>query len=232
MRLSIKKHAGEELDIKPYEADMRHLINTYIQADPSQALGNLSDFSLTDAIINTGIHDAIAQKLNQKGNLSQKAIAEGIINNLRKTIIRDQLTDPRFYDEMSQLLDDLIQQQRNDTASYEAFLQAAEALAQQLGRGQPGTNVPACLQGRPGAIVLFNNLASLDVTTFQCPEDVEAKAAIALALDTAMRERAPAGWKGDEIREKQVLNAIFPIMNRDRTATTAIFEIIKNQSSY
>ena len=28
-RAAIKKHSGEELDIKPYEADMRHLINTY-----------------------------------------------------------------------------------------------------------------------------------------------------------------------------------------------------------
>jgi type I restriction enzyme R subunit len=33
LRAAIKKHSGEELDIKPYEADMRHLINTYIQAD-------------------------------------------------------------------------------------------------------------------------------------------------------------------------------------------------------
>jgi type I restriction enzyme, R subunit len=35
IRAAIKKHSGEELDIKPYEADMRHLINTYIQADPA-----------------------------------------------------------------------------------------------------------------------------------------------------------------------------------------------------
>ena len=33
--LAIKKHSGEELDIKPYEADMRHLISAYIQADPA-----------------------------------------------------------------------------------------------------------------------------------------------------------------------------------------------------
>src|SRR5262249_52094327 len=32
LRAAIKRHSGEELDIKPYEADMRHLINTYIQA--------------------------------------------------------------------------------------------------------------------------------------------------------------------------------------------------------
>ena len=39
-RAAIKRHSGEELDIKPYEADMRHLINTYIQADPAADLGD------------------------------------------------------------------------------------------------------------------------------------------------------------------------------------------------
>ena len=33
IRSATKKHSGEELDIKPYEADMRHLLNTYVQAD-------------------------------------------------------------------------------------------------------------------------------------------------------------------------------------------------------
>ena len=232
IRSAIKQHSGEELDIKPYEADMRHLINTYIQADPAEAIGNLSNLSLTEAIIETGIHNTIAQKLNKKGNFSNNAIADTIINNVRKTIIRDQLTDPRFYAEMSKLLDDLIQQKRNGTQSYEQFLKDAETLAQQLGRKQPTDDIPAVLYGKPEAIVLFNNLATLPATTFQCPEDPDKKAAIALKLDQAMRDRAPADWKGDEIRENQVLNAIFPIMFRDRTATQAIFEIIKNQSGY
>jgi type I restriction enzyme R subunit len=120
--VAIKKHSGEELDIKPYEADMRHLLNTYVQADPATDLGNLDSLSLTDLIVETGIHDAIARKLNEKGTLSRNGIAEGIINNVRKTIIRDQLTDPRFYAEMSELLDDLIQQSRVDAVAYEAFL--------------------------------------------------------------------------------------------------------------
>jgi type I restriction enzyme, R subunit len=87
-RAEIKRHSGEELDIKPYEADMRHLLNTYIQAEPAEDLGNLNSLSLTELIIETGIHDAIARKLNEKGKLSKNAIAEGIINNVRKTIIR------------------------------------------------------------------------------------------------------------------------------------------------
>jgi len=67
IRVGIKRHSGEELDIKPYEADMRRLINTYVQADPAADAGNFS--SLTDLTIKTGIHDAIARKLNQKGKL-------------------------------------------------------------------------------------------------------------------------------------------------------------------
>ena len=231
-RAAIKKHSGEELDIKPFEADMRHLLNTYIQADPAAELGSLSNLPLTEMIIETGIHDAIARKLNAKGQLSRKAVAEGIINNVRKTIIRDQLTDPRFYEEMSKLLDDLIKQQRDDAADYEQFLKDAEALVERLAKKQPTVKEPAALFGRAEAIVLFNNLSSIATTTFQCPADDEAKAKLALELDQAMRERAPAGWKGDETREKQVLNALFPLMSRDRTATQAIFEIIKNQPGY
>jgi type I restriction enzyme R subunit len=231
-RSAIKKHSGEELDIKPYEADMRHLINTYIQADPATDLGNLSSLSLTELIIETGIHDAIARKLNQKGRLSKNAIAEGIINNVRKTIIRDQLTDPRFYAEMSELLDDLIKQRRAETLAYEEFLVKAEELVKRLAKKEPTEGVPAALHGKPEATVLFNNLATIRATTFKCPVDKDEKAKLALEIDLTMREHAPAGWKGDEPREKEVLNALFPLLSRDRVATQALFEIVKNQRGY
>ena len=61
---------------------------------------------------------------------------------------------------------------------------------------------------------------------------VQVRVDLALEIDRAMREHAPAGWKGDETREKQVLNALLPIMSRDRAATQAIFEIIKHQPGY
>jgi type I restriction enzyme R subunit len=234
-RAAIKRHSGEELDIKPFEADMRHLLNTYVQADPAEEMGNLNSLSLTDLIIKTGIHDAIARKLNEKGQLSRNAIAEGIINNLRKTIIRDQLTDPRFYAEMSQLLEDLIKQSRTDAAAYEAWLKKAEETATRVGGRQPVAGVPAELHGKPEAIVIFNNLPSIltpKAAYDSGPDFTANRAKLALEIDRAMREHAPAGWKGDDIREKQVLNALFPVMGRDRKATQAVFEIIKNQIGY
>ena len=232
VRAAIKKHSGEELDIKPYEADMRHLINTYIQADAAVDLGELGEMSLTELIIETGIHDAIARKLNEKKKLSRRSIAEGIINNVRMTIIRDQLTDPKFYERMSQLLDDLIKQSREDAVAYEEFLRKAEELVKQLAAKQPQAGVPAALHGRREALVLFNNLGSVAATSFVCPTDVDERAELALQIDRAIRERAPAGWKGDQAREAQVQNALFPLLSRDREATRAVFEIVKKQPGY
>ncbi len=240
LRSAIKKHSGEEFDIKPYEADMRHLLNTYVQADPAADLGELGEMSLTELIIETGIHDAIAKKLNERGTLSRNAIAEGIINNVRKTIIRDQLTDPQFYEHMSKLLDDLIRQSRADAAAYEEFLRKAEALVKRLAAKQPDEGVPAALHGKREAMVIYNNLprilaaagAGADRVAEQRAGNGDKRVRLALEIDQVMRERAPAGWKGDQAREAQVLNALFPLLNRDRAATLALFELVKNQPGY
>jgi len=232
IRAAIKHHSGEELDTKPFEGDMRHLINTYIQADPAAAQGTLDGYSLVEMIIETGIHDAIARKLNATGKLSRNAIAEGIINNVRKTIIRDQLADPRFYDQMSKLLDDLIKQSRADAAAYETFLRKAEELVRRLASRQPDAGVPAALHGKPEATVLYNNLGSIPANRFQYPRDDEDRAALGLKIDQAVRDHAPAGWRGDQAREAQVLNVLYPLLDRDRQATQALFDIIKNQPGY
>jgi type I restriction enzyme R subunit len=230
-RDEIKTHSGEELDVKPFEGDMRHLINTYIQAEHVQLQGDLSGLTLTELIVATGINDAIAKKLNSNGRSSKNSIAEGIINNLRKTIIRDQLTDPKYYEEMSKLLDDLIAQSREDASAYESFLKKAAELASKLVK-KSGGDYPSVLQGQPEAIVIFRNLADLPATTFQCPQDDEGKAQLALEIDQTMREKAQSGWKGDEAKERVVQNLLHKLLQKDVAAMQALFEIIKNQPGY
>ena len=184
------------------------------------------------SFVQTGIHDAIARKLNAQGKLSKKSIAEAIINNVRKTIIRDQLTDPRFYEKMSLLLEDLIKQSRADTLAYEEFLRNAEALVKRLAEKESGDRIPAVLRGMPEATVLYRNLDSLPTSHFVYPTPEEARAALAMKLDRAIREHAPAGWKGDQAREAKVLNVLYPMLDSDAQATRALFEIVKNQPGY
>ncbi len=239
MRAAIKNHSGEEFDIKPFEGDMRDLLNRYVRADDARELGDMGDLSLVDLIVKTGIHDAIAQKLNAKG-ASNKAVAEGIINNVRKAIIQERLTDPRFFKEMSSLLDELIKQSRADAKSYEEFLQQAEELARKLAaHASGGEQAPEALQGRPEAIVIYRNLPDIlakpvDAAHVGQTREWHASELIskAVEIDTAMRAGVPADWKGNEIKERAVKRALLAFVNGDRAVMLKLFELVKNQPGY
>jgi len=89
--------------------------------------------------------------------------------------------------------------------------------------------------------VIYNNLPSIlaagnavpaDMLADSGPEYEAKRLGLALEIDRVMREEAPAGWKGDQAREAQVLNALYPILDRNREATRALFELVKNQPGY
>lgn len=238
-RAEIKHHSGEEFDIKPFEGDMRDLLNRYVKADEARELGDMGDLSLVDLIVKTGIHDAIAQKLNAKG-ASRKAIAEGIIHNIRKTIIQERLTDPRFFKEMSSLLDELIRQSRADAKSYEEFLKQAEALARRLVAHAAGCEqAPEALQGRPEAALIYRNLPDIlaksvaatrigDERTWHASELISK----AIQIDAAMREDVPADWKGHEVKERTVKRILLELLDGDDEARDKLFDLIKRQPGY
>jgi type I restriction enzyme R subunit len=75
LRDLIRRASGEELDLKAYEADMRHLIDNYIQADDPAKISNFDDISLLELIVKSGIADAIVQKMGKK-KVSKESSAE------------------------------------------------------------------------------------------------------------------------------------------------------------
>jgi type I restriction enzyme R subunit len=105
-------------------------------------------------------------------------------------------------------------------------------LVKRLAAKQPHEGIPTVLHGNREATVIYNNLDGLPATAFGSPWGDEERAALALRIDWIIREQAPAGWRGDQAREARVLNALFPLLNRDREATQALFEIVRNQPGY
>ena len=79
------------------------------------------------------------------------------------------------------------------------------------GKATKGTH-PTGLERPPGSHPAFQQPCQHSLrTASNVPTDEDEKAKLALEIDRAMREKAPAGWKGDDTREKQVLNALFPL---------------------
>ena len=85
--------SGESLDLKAYEADMRHLIDTYIEADEPRKISPFDNMGLLELIVK--IANATATQLGGlKGN--KNGVAETIENNVRRKIIKEHLSDPAY----------------------------------------------------------------------------------------------------------------------------------------
>jgi type I restriction enzyme R subunit len=61
LRQIIRQASGETIDLKAYEADMRHLIDTYIRAEAAKTISDFGEIGLLDLIVKSGIGEAIRQ---------------------------------------------------------------------------------------------------------------------------------------------------------------------------
>ena len=209
----VRNASGEFLDLKPYEADMRHLIDTYIEADAPKKISEFDNLSLLDLIVKSGIADAIAERLGRMKD--RESVAEAIENNVRAKIIKEHLNDPAYYDKISALLDEIIKERKAKALEYEAYLKRIGELIENLSQGK-GDTTPAKLD-TPGKRALYNNLGQ--------NED------LALKIDEAVKANRPDGWRGVEPKERAIKAAIYGIL-KDKDEVERLFTIIKAQAEY
>ena len=214
LREEIRKASGETLDLKTYEADMRHLIDTYIQAEDSETISPFGDLSLLDIIVKTGIADAI-DSLPEGIKSNQEAIAETIENNVRRKIIKEHLIDPAFFEEMSKLLATLIKERKANAISYAEYLKKIAELAKQVNEGK-GIDTPEVLK-TIAQRALYNNLDKNEDLTMQ--------------IDEAVKHSKRDNWKGNLPKEREIKAELYKIL-KDEEKVESIFKIIREQKEY
>jgi len=214
LREIIRKASGETLDTKAYEADMRFLIDNYVQADPSQRIDPFENQTLIELIVNSGISEAI-NKLPQGIRSSKEAVAETIENNVRKKIIKEHLIDPAYFSEMSILLNSIIIELREKKITYEEYLKKMAELANKVTNTQRD-DLPKSIQSQAQR-ALYNNLSQQEEVAIACHE-------------TILRNKM-TDWKGDDKKELLLKQALYEIL-KDFDQVEKIFPIIRNQSEY
>jgi type I restriction enzyme, R subunit len=232
-RANIKNHSAEKFDIKPYEADMRHLINQHIAADVTIALSNPDDLPLTESIVKIGIDNTIRQSINPTGNhLSNKLTVEIIMNHVHQAIIKHKYSNPKLYKTLSAEFQSLLDQQKNQTECFEKSLKDIEVFSNKI--FSPNTdNYPTFIKGKKEIQLLFDNLSDIQTNNqFQCPTDHLEKARLATRLYEIIVEQSVANWKNHNARESRILNAIYPLLQNDAAATHSILTLLKSQPDY
>jgi type I restriction enzyme R subunit len=212
LREIIRRASEETLDTKAYEADMRHLIDTYIEADEPR---KISPFALLKLIAQTGIANALEQMPEGlKGN--REAVAETIENNVRSRIIKEHLNDPAYYEKMSALLDEVIAARKAKAVEYEEYLNQIAEVAKRVEAGQ-SEETPERLN-TPGRRALYNNLN----------QDEE----LALKIDEVVKQVRSDGWRGHQARENEIKRALLPLLQNDVAEVERVFLIIRQQKEY
>ena len=237
LREIIRHASGESIDLKAYEADMRHLIDTYIEADEPRKISPFEDMPLLELIVKSGIAEAI-KSLPEGIKSSKDAIAETIENNVRSKIIKVHLNDPAFYDRMSTLLDELIMSRHQKAIDYEAWLKRIAELANRVESGRAEES-PAQLN-TPGRRALYNNLKldRVGIVDLDFSEDSpdykglqDKKLRLAMTIDETVRRVSPDGWRGVKPKENVIKKALFELL-QDEDAVERLFLVIERQREY
>jgi type I restriction enzyme R subunit len=228
LREVIRLASGEVLDLKAYEADMRHLIDTYIEASEPRTISPFGDMSLIELIVKSGVAEAInAQLGGMKGN--RGAIAETIENNVRRKIIKEHLADPAFYETMSELLDEVIQLRKANAISYEEYLKRVAEVAIRVQAGY-SDDTPVQLRNSPALRALYSNLKTRPAPVAeQSSENPHLR--LALRIDEEVRRVRSDDWRGHLARERSIKRALYDILVDD-SEVERIFLIVKAQSEY
>jgi len=212
LRETIKQASGDYVDLKRFEPGMRQLMDMYIDAKSSQKISDFENKSLVDLIIHVSEPDR-----EPYGNIrSHEAVAETMENNVRKVIIEESQTNPKYFERMSKLLEELIRQRKEEVIAYKEYLEKIKQLAGDVSNPMGKTNYPTSLDSNAKR-ALFDNLEQNEI--------------LALALDNVIKTNKMDGWRDGGLKEKKLRLAINEVIKDDET-TAVIMQIVKAQSEY
>ncbi|MDJ4915614.1 DEAD/DEAH box helicase family protein, partial [Salmonella enterica] len=216
VRDEVKLASGDLVEMKRFEPAMRHLLDMYIRADDSEVLMDFEELGLIELIVEKGA-DAV-EALPESIRKNQEAMAETIENNVRKTIVDENPVNPKYYEQMSVLLDELIELRRQKAIEYQEYLEKIRELSRKVIRPeQTAANYPPSMDSNPKR-AFYDNFGQDEL--------------LATKIDSAIRYTKKADWVGDRFKEREIANAV-----REETAgydvdIQGVMELAKAQKEY
>jgi len=209
----IKLASGDYVDLKLFEPDMRHLIDTYIKSDTSEVIADLTDTPLLrilaeDPDIEKRMNDLTKEK-------DHKSVAETIINNITKEISERAASNPIYFNKMSEILVSLIKMDVERKEDYKKFLEKIKELAKNI--VEPDTSSYPALVKSNGERAIYDILS----------EDLEISTEVSEIL-----KNAQADWVSDPRKTRLVRLALINILNGNDLMADRIIDIAKRHSEF
>ncbi|WRA94715.1 type I restriction endonuclease subunit R [Helicobacter pylori] len=205
--------SGDSVDLKSYNEDMRRILDAYIKTTDSEVLFKIEDQGLCEVLAQMDINDF--NKALSQAFKNESSMAESIANNTKKRIIEKEASDPKYYEKLSSLLNDLILQFREKKLTYLEYLQQIHHLAKQVIHKED-RNYPKKINTN-ALKTLYDNL--------------DENEALALETDACIRGNKKGDWVGHNQKEKNLKIALGKIIN-DKVLLENAFNLAKHIKEY
>lgn len=215
VRDEVRLASGDYIDLKKYDPDMRHLIDTYLSADPSRVLNSFGGASLIQLLVDSGI--TALKNMEASTKRDREAIAETIENNVRKEVIEKRQSNPKYYEKMSLLLRELIEKRKNEVISYEEYLKQIIEIATKIVKPETDKNYPKNIRESAAKRALYDLFNG------------DAEKAIRVHEEVMYKKQD--NFRGNKIKERRLRKVINNVV-KDEKLTDKVFELVKEQSEY
>ena len=212
--------SGDFIDLKQYDSAMRHLIDNYISAQESEKLGDMENFTLLSYIkkkqdeeLKNGTSDT-----GKRHSKAQQNVAETIENNIRRKIVEKTPVNPKYYQKMSELFQTLIDERKNEVASYKEMLEKYANLVSDIEQPENNDIHPESICSSLALCALYDNFTQNEE--------------YALALHEAILNTKQDHFRGDLIKERQIKGGIYKVVCKYESNLTREEQMKKVEEIY
>lgn len=223
LKQTIGYKSGDFIDLKAYGPDMRMLIDNYIEASFPIKIGEFDDLTLLDFIKKEG--ESLID--DSKSSEEKAGAAESIENNIRRKIVEKKVDNPKYYEKMSAILEQLIKERNDSVISYKDLLDNLVNLAKNVENPKQNNHYPEHIKSSSALQALYDL--------------VDENEELAMKLHKAVLNSKLNGFRDDQIKERKIKKSLYETLiqfdvNIDESTAERqveeIFDIVKKQVEY
>jgi type I restriction enzyme R subunit len=219
----IKLASCDYIDLKPYEVDMRYILDTYIRAEDTKVVSELGNMSLVELLLQGKTTTPADLVKDLPGN--NEAKAETIENNLQHEIVRKMSSNSVYYGKLSEMLKKIIMQRKVEAMSYEEYLRQVVELAEAILHPESNSTYPDEIRDSAARRALYDHF----------DENIE----LTIDVDGAIRISIEPELKRNFQKQQRIRLAIYKKLllhkytNETATEeTNSVFDIAQRQDEY
>ena len=220
----IKFASCDYIDLKAYEADMRYILDTYIHANESKIINEMSEMSLVELLVDG--KNLTTDEILKELNYDDSAKPEIIENNIAHEIKQRESSNEAYYSRLSEMLNALIKRRKNEALDYAKYLIEIVEIARKVLHPEKDLNYPEPVRESSARRAIYDYSNGNEELT--------------LMLDKTIRESIMPDFKENEQKSRRIRKNIFNVFlksgidkKKAEEETNEIFDkIVKIQPEY